>query len=623
MRSKNTQIGGYPRGIALIALTLAAAIPCDLPAAAQAPGSPAGASARSERKVKLDFVGADVAVVAKALSIQSGENVVLMPSVSGKVTVRLTDLTLEEALRKVAVAVGADVRKVDNSYFIGSTTELRAMMTKSGIKETWSPKFVTASDAKELLQHSFPYLTVEQVGKSNILVLAGSEEDVRAAIGKARLMDVPPPPVAKEDPPSPLAPVRIKDAYYVKHARPEALADALEKAMPELTVTRVDKSLVLEGTAQHQQQAAKLLAALDVQGVAQRVVRAYKLKYLHPHQASFVLKPIFPNLTISAGFESYTPSKVQFDPLTIGAQKGFQAGGSSGSGGSGGGQSSSQSSSGGGGGQGGGPQDITGPGMRSRTVILAGAMEEVEQATQILEAEDVRPQQVAIEARVVDMTPENSKQLGLLYDWSPLEFVEKNDSGVTPILGVAGTFAGSFLRSPFSFLQTLEAMETKKQAKILAKPNIAVIDGEEAQIFIGDILRFERLQSVSDSGQQQFTIEDVPVGVVLLVRPRVNEEGKITLKVHPTVSTLKELTGERRDIPVTSSREAQTTVMMNDGDTFAIGGLLREEELKILTKVPLLGDIPFLGELFRHRNNRKSKSEVTIFLTARIIKEGA
>jgi type II secretory pathway component GspD/PulD (secretin) len=212
----------------------------------------------------------------------------------------------------------------------------------------------------------------------------------------------------------------------------------------------------------------------------------------------------------------------------------------------------------------------------------------------------------------VDMSPETSKKLGFLYDWTPLSFTETKTGGNVSF--------GSLARSAFGFNVELQAAEERREAKILARPNIAVIDGEEASIFIGDLFRYERVTSVSDSGQQVFTIETVPIGVALLCRPRVTGD-EITLRVHPVVSNIRTFTGRNKDIPVTSSREAESVVRMKDGETFAIGGLLKDEELKIMTKVPILGDLPFLGQLFRHRDTSKKRSEVTIFITARIRKD--
>src|SRR5579884_1395910 len=102
-------VGRHPRLLALLALSLTAGIAAQPARGATDGGSSAGAGARAERKVRLDLVQADINDVAKALSIQSGVNVVLMPSVKGAVTVRLMDLSLEEALKKVVVAVGADL----------------------------------------------------------------------------------------------------------------------------------------------------------------------------------------------------------------------------------------------------------------------------------------------------------------------------------------------------------------------------------------------------------------------------------------------------------------------------------------------------------------------------------
>jgi type II secretory pathway component GspD/PulD (secretin) len=553
-----------------------------------------------ERKVRLDFVQADINDVAKALSIQSGVNVVLMPSVKGAVTVRLTDLMLEDALKKVAAAVGADVRKFDSTYFLGSTIELRAMVARTGVKQSLPVKYIAAADAKELLQHAFPYLTVETVGKVNLLVLAGAQEDITGATQLVQERDVAPPVVPAPPKPEPPKPVLKRETFAVKYAKPAVLMETLSKAVPAIKVSQVEQTLILEGYAPEQEQATKLLTALDVQGAEERMVRAYKLKYLHPHQASSVLKLLFPNLTVQAGFESYSPPAASFKPLSVETGKAFDQTGLQGNQNQAGPESSLAAA-----------QDLRSPGSRSRTIILAGPASDIEQATQVLTSEDVAPQQVMIEARVIDMSPEQNKKLGLLYEWSSLSFSERN--GDSP-----GKAFGSFGRSPFDFKATLEAIQTDKDTRVLAKPNISVVDGEESSIFIGDILRYERVESVTAVGSQ-FTIETVPVGVALLCRPRVND-GEITLKVHPVVSTVTGFTGRNGDIPITASREADSTIRMKDGETIAIGGLLREEDISTLTKIPIIGDLPVLGQLFRHRNSTKRKSEVTIFLTARIMK---
>jgi type II secretory pathway component GspD/PulD (secretin) len=606
MRQRVSHEMSRPRGAALVALAQALVLSAALPMGASlaAVNVGAGPSARSERKVRLDFVQADVNDVAKALSIQSGVNVVLMPSVKGNLTLRLIDLTFEDALQKTASAVGADVRKIDNTYFLGSTAELRAMVARTGRTQTVGLRYAQAQNAKNLVLAGFPYLTAEAAG--NALVLTGSEEDLTAAVQMVREHDVVPftPPT-----PEPPKPVVVKDTYTLKFASAGPMAQTLRQALPEVEVSHVDRTLVLQGTAEQQKLAAKLIGSLDVQGAGERTIRCYTLKHLHPHQTRATLKGLFPTLSIEAGFDTYSPAAAKFRPISVETEKAFKT--ESGGGGEGGNGGGGNGGGGNGGGGGGGSVSLDGPGNRSRDLILAGPRADVEAALELLGRQDAGAPQVLIEARVVDISPEKSKQLGFLYDWSSFSLTETVRPGREPWQ------FGPWGRAPFNWQVTLEAMEERRDAKVLAKPNIAVIDGEEASIFIGDILRYERLESVTAVGQT-FTIETVPVGVALLVRPRVTA-GEITLRVHPVVSTIAGFTGRNQDIPITSSREAETVLRMRDGETIAIGGLMREEELKIMTKIPILGDLPFFGQLFRHRNNSKKKSEVTIFLTAKIL----
>ena len=159
-------------------------------------------------------------------------------------------------------------------------------------------------------------------------------------------------------------------------------------------------------------------------------------------------------------------------------------------------------------------------------------------------------------------------------------------------------------------------MVTNRDSKLLASPNISVVNDQDASIFIGDTLRFQTLATSGPNTGNQFTVVEVPVGIVLLVHPRVNDDGNITLRVHPVVSTV---TGFTAGLPQTSSRETETVIRVKDGDTIVIGGLIRDEEIKQMSKIPLLGDLPIIGRLFRNDLHTKRRSEVTIFLTIKMI----
>jgi type IV pilus assembly protein PilQ len=321
---------------------------------------------------------------------------------------------------------------------------------------------------------------------------------------------------------------------------------------------------------------------------------------------------LFEGLSVAVGPEPFAPNPANFSPLAVESRGVFA--------------SQSVSSN----------KDANGMGSsngqtKARTLILTGLADQVAAAVDLLQQLDTAPAQVQIEARLVDIQPEKTRELGIEYDWTQItwkegptrrpEDVGQNHTDGTVDVGNgsgSGLKFGRFFKTPFDLTAVIKALETQRVAKLLANPKIAVVDSEDASIFIGDLLRYRVLSSITPGGAEQFTVETVPVGVALLVRPRVHEN-EITLKVHPVVSTVTDFVGPER-IPQTASREADTTFRMKDGETVALGGLIREEELKIMRQVPLLGNLPLIGELFRSRTNSKRKSEVTVFLTSRILR---
>jgi type II secretory pathway component GspD/PulD (secretin) len=259
---------------------------------------------------------------------------------------------------------------------------------------------------------------------------------------------------------------------------------------------------------------------------------------------------------------------------------------------------------------------------KSRMLILSGLPADVAGATDLLRRIDVAPPQVLIEARLVEISPEKFKELGLLFEYSNSTVQElRRPRGSQPdgSNGNQGFGFGKFIRTPFDIDVNLNALAENRDARLLANPRISVVDGEDASIFIGDLLRFRVLSSVTPGGLQDFDVREVPVGIALLVRPRVHEDGQVTMKVHPVVSTVTAFIGPER-IPQTATREADSTIRMRDGETVVIGGLMREEDITVMSKVPGLGDLPLIGKLFTNKSTSKKKSEVTVFLTARIMR---
>ena len=169
---------------------------------------------------------------------------------------------------------------------------------------------------------------------------------------------------------------------------------------------------------------------------------------------------------------------------------------------------------------------------------------------------------------------------------------------------------------------TLNALITRGDGKILARPNVLTFNGNKATIFVGDEIPVPKSNDSSTSTTASTSIEYKTAGITLAYVPRINEDNQITASVFVEVST------PVADFKLSSgavvyritTRSAQTNVRMKDGDTLVIGGLISSSEAKSLNKVPLLGDLPVIGQFFQSLSKSKTESEVVIFLKAKVLK---
>ncbi|MDQ2800587.1 MAG: hypothetical protein M3Y13_13235 [Armatimonadota bacterium] len=264
----------------------------------------------------------------------------------------------------------------------------------------------------------------------------------------------------------------------------------------------------------------------------------------------------------------------------------------------------------------------------TNSLLLTGSDADIARARQILTTVDLRPAQINFEAKVSEVNLNSLKQIGLKYDFTGASAII-GEFGTTNTLG-SGTYAGkvnkfgTFGRTPLSNFVTvgLDALYTSGDAKLLANRNISAIDGQPAAVFIGDTINYISSVTQSPTGQN-ITTSSVNAGIKLFVTGKVNNDGYITMNVHPEVSlvTLQNAGIGGAQLPRISTREATTTVRVRDGDTIAISGLINEQDTKDVRKVPFLGDIPFIGNLFRDTTHNHNRDEVVIFIKVSIQKE--
>lgn len=285
------------------------------------------------------------------------------------------------------------------------------------------------------------------------------------------------------------------------------------------------------------------------------------------------------------------------------------------------------------------------------TISFYGTLKQYEQIKKFLQEQDKPQKQVSLEAKVTAIQKDAAKDLGVSWEWSKLpqspeheitydtvKHTVINEDGskeeITDYLPVDEVtrkwnddenipgvirFGKGVDGYPYEFYYAakIDALISDGKANILARPNITTIQGKEAVINIGSEVPVPTVSTTNSTTTTSIKYREA--GIILKCTPRVNEDGIITVKVHTEVSSpmyVEDMKAYRFQ-----KRSADTIVRLKDGQTMVIGGLIGSDEAKQMSKIPFLGDIPILGNLFKHIQKSKSDTEVMIFLTAREVND--
>jgi len=257
---------------------------------------------------------------------------------------------------------------------------------------------------------------------------------------------------------------------------------------------------------------------------------------------------------------------------------------------------------------------------RTNALLVTDIDDRLSQAESMIRSLDTRTPQVEIVARLVDVDRSASRSLGI--DWS-LQNMDLGDAGahegvsVTPgqVPTPAGTVKFGTVKGFGSIEATLTALETQNKANIISNPRITTVNNREASVVVGQQIPLI-VQDFAGNAVTQLTT----IGIKLSVTPHINVGNKITMDVHPEVSDLSSQATVQGGIIINTTM-ADTRVMVNDGETAVIGGLIRSNESDTYRGVPILMDVPLLGNLFKSSTKVKQKRELLIFLTPKILGE--
>jgi type II secretion system protein D len=245
---------------------------------------------------------------------------------------------------------------------------------------------------------------------------------------------------------------------------------------------------------------------------------------------------------------------------------------------------------------------------------------------------DQPPPQVLIQVLIVEVTMDNSLELGVEFAFQDLDFAEAGPNSTTQFdtvvgtdIGAAGSGLGGFTftitGADFNFL--FRTLQNEGSLNVLSRPQIVAMDNQKASIDVSSDVPYVTGTSTTTGGQITTSVGRSKVGIQLEVTPQINPDGFVRMEIKQTVS---DITGSTVDVgpgvtaPIFFDRTANTTVTVKDNETVVLGGLITGRVENREQKIPLVGDIPGLGLLFRHQTDTSKRTELLLVLTPHVIR---
>jgi general secretion pathway protein D len=276
---------------------------------------------------------------------------------------------------------------------------------------------------------------------------------------------------------------------------------------------------------------------------------------------------------------------------------------------------------------------------RTNSLLIYAGKDDMKTIKEIVAKLDIVLAQVLIEAAIISVTLTDSRDLGISY-------IEQRPHGVGNITGLgainngnslsqsplisAATNAASSLPSGFSYLAsfgqdldvTLTAAAANSRARILQRPRIQTSHNEPASLFVGESRPYPTSSYYGGGGYGGYSsIQQLQIGVTIEVTPLINPDGLVVMDIHTKIDSFEGNVTIQNvgDVPITSSKEAQAKISVRDHDTIILGGLIETDKNKNASGVPLLMDIPVLGNLFRSSHASESRSELIVLIRPTVL----
>lgn len=626
-------LGGVPP-LLFMFFAIAAAFPATAagqapaPSQEQAPAAPAG-----DTGVNMDFKDADIKLLIKFMADLTGRNFIVDEKVKGKVTIiSPKKVTVDEAMKAFESTLevhGYSLLEAGGATKVIPAAEAR--MRGSFGPEPGEPgdrletrllpmSYVKAEDIVNTLRPLVPVTGFITAYKpTNTLIIVDYASNIKKISGIIRQLDVP----GHEE---------TITVAQLRHAGARELAERLNKifgsdrksstliagrpappskpgqpsgsggseSAPEIIPEDRVNAIIIVATRHMTDRVLALIEQLDIPAPpGQGKINVYYLKNADAEEMAKVLN----NLTQSAA----KPTRPGAPPKPASAVQ-LESG-----------------------------VTVT-PDKATNSLVITASKEDFETLSDVIEKLDIRQKQVFVEALIMEVTSDRKHEFGV--EWRTTS--NFTNSGVQ---GVGGTNFGNInsvaenpLNAPSGltigvvdgvisfggkeFLNLgglLHALQSESGINILSTPNIMTTDNQEAEIVVAQNVPFVTGESQTTGGNTITTIERKNIGITLKITPQISESEVVKLDVYQEISSISPTQLDKAKDLITFTRSLSTAVVVRDGQNIVIGGLIRDDFTDAENKVPLFGDIPILGWLFKSRSKQKNKTNLLVFLTPHII----
>ncbi len=538
-----------------------------------------------DARLTLNMRGADIIAVLQWVADATGRRLVIDPRVRGTLTILARDpMTPDEALAAVIDAINvygytaidrdgvlrivpaANIRTGAGQFLQALRDPQLDVPVSEVVRLDNVPADGVATALRELVP---PHGHLGALPGGNSLLITDVASNVRRVARLARELDR----SASLD----------LEVIGLRHTSAIALAAALQKLLGEsaaqglqIAADESSNSLLLAGATAQRARTRELITRLDQPEVAEGRLEVVYLHYLPAAEMAGILRAMHP-----AAADGAAPvAKIAVEP--------------------------SES---------------------TNALVISAPPDRLDEMLAVVRKLDIRRAQVLIEAIIAEVDDATARSLGVewrtAFDGSGIEAVSRTTSGSGELeLAPAGLSVGYFRNG--SLRAVLRALEVDRHNNILSTPSVVALDNQEAEILVGSNVPLKTGESTSQATPASnpfVTIERQDIGVTLQVTPRINQGDAITLDILQQVESLSD--EEIATDVVTDKRSIRTSVMLQDQDILVLGGLAEDRRIETVRKVPLLGDLPLLGALFRSRGTEVERRNLMVFVSTRILADAA